>query len=681
MKRLVLALLLAAIGIAQDNSPHSGYVYPAGVKQGESVEVVVGGQRLNGVRAALVTGAGIDARIVRYDRPLNGTEAARMRDELRELNQKRPLSAEDKQHIGELRDKLEDSRKRNQNPAVAERITVAVTVASDAPPGERELRLSTPNGVTNPLVFEVGRLPEVVKTVPQTAPVDVRLPVLINGQIAQGGVDRYRFEARAGQSLVVAVSARKLIPYISDAVPGWFQASITLRDARGVEVAFADHYRFDPDPVLHYEVPAGGAYTIEIRDSIYRGREDFVYRMAAGELPYLTDVFPLGGKVGVKNKVEFGGWNLPVRQTTLTSKTKAVSSVSAGASNVLPFPFDALPEMLEKEPNDVAKTAQAVKLPVIVNGRIGQAGDVDLYRFKGRAGDEIVAEVTARRLGSPLDSMLRLLDAKGREIAVNDDAGDRAADLQTHQADSRLQVRLPAGGTYYLQLTDAQRKSGSEYAYRLRISRPMPDFELRVTPSSVGARAGQATPLAVYALRRDGFAGDISLALVDAPAGFGLDGALIPAGQDRVDLTLSAPARAADAPVHLSIEGRATVAGREVRHLATAAEDQMQAFAYHHLVPSQDLLVQVTAPRQPTAQWKAAGPVRLPMSGVAEVKVQVSAAAHGERAEVCGERGAGRRQRGARVAVEGWGDGGVAVGQGEGGDAGQSDSGSVCGTI
>jgi hypothetical protein len=62
------------------------------------------------------------------------------------------------------------------------------------------------------------------------------------------------------------------MPYISDAVPGWFQAAITLRDPAGRELASADHYLFHPDPLLHYEIPSDGEYIAAIHDSIYRGR-------------------------------------------------------------------------------------------------------------------------------------------------------------------------------------------------------------------------------------------------------------------------------------------------------------------------------------------------------------------------------------------------------------------------
>ena len=112
--------------------------------------------------------------------------------------------------------------------------------------------------------------------------------------------------------LVVVAAARELIPYLADAVPGWFQAALALYDAKGHELEHADHYLFHPDPVLHYEIPKDGEYVVEIRDSIYRGREDFVYRITLGELPYVTSIFPLGGPAGAQTTVELKGWNLPV---------------------------------------------------------------------------------------------------------------------------------------------------------------------------------------------------------------------------------------------------------------------------------------------------------------------------------------------------------------------------------
>ncbi len=179
---------------------------------------------------------------------------------------------------------------------------------------------------------------------------------------------------------------------------------------------------------------------------------------------------------------------------------------------------------------------------MIVNGRIDKSGDWDVFRFDGHAGEQIVAEVCARRLDSPLDSVLKLTDAAGRQLAFNDDHEDKGSGLNTHHADALILATLPADGTYYIHLGDAQRQGGPEYAYRLRLSAPRPDFELRVCPSAINAGAGQTIPITVYALRKDGFSGDITLALQGVPRTFVLSGGVVPAGQDRVRATLTLPA-------------------------------------------------------------------------------------------------------------------------------------------
>ena len=110
-----------------------------------------------------------------------------------------------------------------------------------------------------------------------------------------------------------------MIPYLADAVPGWFQAVMRLTDSAGNEVSFADSFHYRQDPVLYFEVPRDDRYTVEIRDSLYRGREDFVYRITLGEIPFLTSVFPLGARVDSELKVQLQGWNLT--QTELDIET------------------------------------------------------------------------------------------------------------------------------------------------------------------------------------------------------------------------------------------------------------------------------------------------------------------------------------------------------------------------
>jgi hypothetical protein len=131
----------------------------------------------------------------------------------------------------------------------------------------------------------------------------------------------------------------------------------------------------------------------------------------------------------------------------------------------------------------------------------------------------------------------------------------------------------------------------------------------------------------VYALRRDGFTNEIALSLQDAPAGFKLSGAKIPAGQDQVRLTLLAPPSPTDKPVPVSLEGRAMIQGHAVVHTAVPAEDMMQAFAYRHLVPASELDVVVSGRfmNRVSLRLLSATPIRIPAGGTARVLVSTPA--------------------------------------------------------
>ncbi len=312
--RWSVILFLAVIPVSASTAmaqrePHIGYVYPAGGQQGTTLEVKIGGQYLDGVSEAYISGTGIEAAVIKHTKPLTQKQANELRTRLRELQKDRnnPGVATE---ITELRKKLATFN-RNANPAIAETVTLNIAIAPDAKPGKHQLRLMTTLGLSNPMTFCVDQLPEFREGQNEAEQTDVTLPAIVNGQILPGEVDRFRFQAQRGQSLVIVARARSLIPYLADAVPGWFQATLGLYDANGVEVAYDDDYRFNPDPVLHFKVPRDGEYVLEIKDAIYRGREDFVYRIAIGELPFVTSIFPLGGAADVRTTVKVKGWNLP----------------------------------------------------------------------------------------------------------------------------------------------------------------------------------------------------------------------------------------------------------------------------------------------------------------------------------------------------------------------------------
>jgi len=551
--------------------------------------------------------------------------------------------------LAHIRDFLLHSKsKRQPNRQLAELVLIEITIEAGAKPGRRELRIRTGTGLTNPVVFHVGLPPEVLELEPNNQKAHPVLPnvprskalnppVILNGQIMPGDVDRFRFRARQGQKLVIETHARSLIPYLADAVPGWFQATIALYDNKGKEVAFADDYRFNPDPVLFLRIEKEGEYELEIHDSIYRGREDFVYRIRVAEQPFITQVFPLGGKEGTETIASVSGWNLPTSKLRLDTKTgtgnirKTALEDGDKISNSITYSVDNLNECEESESNDTLKEAQKIILPIIINGRIDKCGDVDIFQIKGRKSDKVVAEVLSRRLNSPLDSLLRLTDGTGKVVALNDDyvlmdsyLHKDIMGLVTHHADSYISAELPGDGTYYIHLSDSQQHGGKAYAYRLRISEPQPDFALRVTPSSLSMRAGAALPVCIHALRKDGFDGKIKVELKNFQSGFEIDGGWIPAGHDTVRMTVTAPQKAPEEPVNLEMVGHARISGRLVSHPAIPADDVMQAFLYRHLVPAEELMVAVNKGKFSAPDFELAGdrPIWLRAGGSSRIVIK-----------------------------------------------------------
>jgi hypothetical protein len=518
-----------------------------------------------------------------------------------------------------------------RSPAVwsnCELIFAEVTIAPDAKPGRREIRAVTKHGVSNAVSFYIDQVPEVARLPMKTCQISIlgkeaqaqrrrppeeeelkiTIPCTTNGQIAPGEINRYRFQATKGQKLVMSVKARQLVPYVADGVPGWLQAVLKLYDASGKEVAFDDDFRSNPDPVIYYEVPDDGEYVLTINEALFRGRESFVYRITVGELPYLTSIFPLGARAGEPVNTEMNGWNLdkatlaPPPKDAKPGTCRIAATAGPFVSNDVPFAIDTLPETLDKEPNDDAATAQKVTLPVIINGRADHPGDWDVFEIEGKAGETIVAEVNARRLGSPFDSFVKVTGPDGKVLALNDDHHDAGSGMNTDHADSYVMLKLPADGKYLVHLGDTRRQAGKEFAYRLRISQPQPNFELRLIPSRIVMPSNGAANVTAFAIRKDGFDGPIQLNFKDLPQGFESPGATLPAGQEAVALTLKTTLPATEKPVNVTVVGTAKAGDQEIVHNAVPAEDKMQAFLWRHLLPADTLPALVFDPNyQPPA--------------------------------------------------------------------------------
>jgi hypothetical protein len=673
-----LAGAAMAAGQQGRGEPRAGYVYPAGACRGTTVEVIVGGQNFRQVDAVRVSGSGVEASVVktyRTSRNMDGDQRALLRWRIacrRAELDGRPeppappppkpnpdgspaakvvlpehpmLDLLDDMNAAEITHWMAVQQRRDRlqpAPQLGELARISIKVAANAAPGMRELRLAGPQGLSNPLRFEIGTLKETVELEPNEPQPDgdgmaaVPVPCTFNGQIQAGDVDVLKFQAKRGRTLVVKGHARSLIPYLADAVPGWFQMVVSVRDSKGREVAYGDDFRFDPDPVLMFKVPEDGEYALEIRDSIFRGREDFVYRVSVGELPFVTARDPLGGREGEPLELALLGWNLPANRLAADTGAGApvrftrVSS-KLTTSNEVSYAVDVHPGVQESEPNGDASQANPLSYPCVVNGRIDKPGDVDVFRIEGRAGMTVVVDVQARRLGSPLDSVVHVADEAGRILGWNDDSMEKDGHLHlgegllTHHADSRLVVRVVEDGPVMVRIADVQGRGGPEFGYRLRLVPPGPDFELKVTPSVINAAPGAHVPLQVHVVRGSGFDGEIHLALEGAPAGFSLSGARIPARANGARLTLWIPPKARAGVDVLRLIGTAGNGAEQISRVAEPADDVMQAFLWRHLAPAAEWLVCVAPKRggRLALAVDVTAPLHIPSGSLAEVRASI----------------------------------------------------------
>jgi hypothetical protein len=649
----------AAVSVCASNEPHIGFAFPAGGQCGTSIEMQIGGQYFSSATNVFVSGEGVSVDIkrfsVKYDaqrvgqffRNIENNTASRdqeaITDEQRATYQRKIDQTRKQLALIDLPDGMDPfdkkavqryvraDKKEQFNPQIADRLRVTMHVARNAPPGERELRVYTPAGLSNPVYFEVGTLAEALEEEPNDdhmmpGLLEVPVPAVINGQVRPGDIDHFRFKANKGDSIVVDVAARRIIPYLADAVPGWFQAVVAIYDEDGNEVAYQDDYKFNPDPVLFFDVPETGTYTLSIRDSIYRGREDFIYRIAIGELPFITSIFPLGAQHGKEVDIALGGRNLPRTRLTGTLpengyEVRHVSVKKNGyQSNEMPFAIGEMNEVFEVEPNNSAEKPQAIRRPLVINGRIQQPGDVDVFAFDGHAGDSVSIEVMARRLNSPLDSVITLKGPGLEQPVRNDDYMAKleqlhlGAGLVTHHADSYLLHELPADGRYTVEIGDAQSQGGHDYGYRLRISESNPDFQLRMEPSGINIAPGGTAAFSVRALRLDGFDKQIKLEAANLPEGFAMSTAIIPKGSDMTRFTITAPRQIEGKVISPEITGTGMINGKAVTHHAVPVDNQMQAFLYRHLVPAKELVLAPVSQRPPLA-FEA----RIPKAGVIEL--------------------------------------------------------------
>lgn len=424
--------------------------------------------------------------------------------------------------------------------ASASKLGLQVTVDASAEPGRRDFRLTTDRGVYVG-VFDIGALPEIRETETNDdfrKPQPVSLPVLVNGLITNEDWDHFRFEAKAGETLVFDVSATRHGSRLD--------ADLAILDERGEELAWVDDSTIFGDPHLEYTFTKAGSYVVRVGSLAGGATTD--YRLSIGRLPYVRRAMPAGLGAGQTAIVTFDGVHLDLidevmlgdgvvrgevldktsRQARVRFRVPAevtagnykLHARSKGLEIMLPavMPVSHLPEVTPSAPPTEFSQALEIKPSALINGAIEQPKASHYFRFRARAGETFVFGAESMKLGYHLDPAVTLFDSTGEKLGFADDPGaDERSD--EYQLDHDLSFRFEKDGDYVVGIRDSMYRGGEQLVYRLAIQRKAPDFILELREPTRTLYAGQENTIQVRVRRRADWKWPVDVWLEGLPEG------------------------------------------------------------------------------------------------------------------------------------------------------------------
>jgi hypothetical protein len=439
------------------------------------------------------------------------------------------------------------------------------TISPDAPLGLHSYRARTAQGITNALPFIVGNLPEVIEEEIDGEPlaVEVQPPLTINGRIfPREDIDLWSFTATAGRAVTLHLATVE----IGSPLEGLME----VLDANGQTLAETTG-RLGRDPQLRFTPSTSGAFTVRLRDVRGSGLQNHVYRLTITDGPWLDNVFPLGGQRGQEIELIATGQAISGDRIRIKTPDRAPGiqfehfPLTGQALNAISFDVDELPEFVET----VASNSKSpVAAPCVLNGRIMVPGEIDRWTFSATKGETLRLELLAARLGSPLDAVLVVKNAAGKELL-------RGEDLPSGSPDCEVVFSPPENGAFVAEVSERfASRGGPQFAYRLKLIQDQPGIDATYDVDSLLVDVGTEKKLPVKVQRRGGFAGPIVLKAEQLPAGVTAADVTIAANQNQGQLIFKC---AADTPVsfaRVQIVGTAEQDGRKhscVAHRATRA--------------------------------------------------------------------------------------------------------------
>jgi hypothetical protein len=489
-----------------------------------------------------------------------------------------------------------------------------VTLAANVPLGIHDVRFVNKWGVSNPRAFVAGDLTEVLEKEPNNDVEQaqrVELPSTVNGSMANPvDVDYYVFAGKKGQRVVFSC--------LASSIDSRLHAGVEVYDGKGRQLASGRDYH-ENDAVTDCTLPDDGDYYVRLFHFTHtQGTAEHFYRLSISTAPWIDAIFPCVVEAGKTTSVTVYGRNLPGGKLDASASAgeraleKITVNITApsdagqrlafsglaspkmagldgfeyrlrndnGSSNPFLIGLAHAPIVLDNGNNDTPATAQEVTVPCEIAGHVEKPRDRDWYAFAAKKGDTYNIDILSDRLGAPTYMYFMLRNDKS-DLKESDDNLDilsrkfyaRSEDPQTYR------FVVPADGKYQLMVSSRLADTVAEprHYYRVRIAPPRPDFHLVALatgehrPAGTTVLAGGQQALTIFALRQEGFVGDISVSAEGLPPGVTATPQTVGGELRESRFVVSAANGAAAWTGEIKIAGTATIGGKKVVREARSA--------------------------------------------------------------------------------------------------------------
>lgn len=473
---------------------------------------------------------------------------------------------------------------------IKEQIQCRIEISPECELGEHPFRVRTATELSSLSTLHVGRFPVMYEDESRSAPNDslehakaiesnTTILATMNSS-GRGDVDLFKVPVTKGQVLSAEVDSVRL----ADTHYGGseFDLSARILDYSGRELCSNDDNPLHlQDPIVSSAIDYDGFAFVEVRRSLFVPH-DQVYAVHIGNYRRPMVAFPLGGKANTSLSVRWIGDPLGEFNRTI-SVPQSTGTFGYMDEEPSPVMLRSSPYGNAFEQTDTPETL-IDKLPIAINGRIDQRGDIDTFRVKAVRGTRYRIRVYAASLGSNIDPKIRIRradnSAKGSVIEVEADDSqliDRDVFGTAFRGRGGLKDVLDPSviwtpsedADYWIDLEDTSGNGGPMSVYRIEIEPAYDsvytvlnstafDWMECVRTSSLAIPAGSRWTVTLSLPQGQGsqFSGELDLEAIGLPQGVRMVPARVPKGRTLWPIQFEADANASPSASLIEIIAR-----------------------------------------------------------------------------------------------------------------------------